>query len=175
MTLTTLREARPEDAEAIAAIHIGSWQAAYRHLLPAAYLDSLSAQLSRRTSQWRQRTATTGHGVLVAQDGPEVVGWIASERLSRDEGASSSTGEIQAIYLAPEHWRRGLGRRLIAAALQDLARQGCGEATLWVLQGNEQAVAFYRTLGFDAEPAATQVIERGGVRLVEQRYRRELG
>jgi hypothetical protein len=36
-----IRAARPADALAVAEVHVRSWQAGYRHLLPDAYLDSL--------------------------------------------------------------------------------------------------------------------------------------
>jgi hypothetical protein len=36
-----VRDADPEDAEQIAIIHVHSWQAAYRGLLPQEYLDRL--------------------------------------------------------------------------------------------------------------------------------------
>ncbi|MEU6929538.1 hypothetical protein AB0A05_10295 [Streptomyces sp. NPDC046374] len=36
-----IREAAPSDAAAVAAVHIRSWRAAYRGLVPDAYLDSL--------------------------------------------------------------------------------------------------------------------------------------
>jgi len=38
-----VRQAVPEDASAIAAVHVGSWQAAYRGLLTYELLDGLSA------------------------------------------------------------------------------------------------------------------------------------
>jgi hypothetical protein len=36
-----LRPAEPADALAVARVHVRSWQAAYRGLLPDAYLDEL--------------------------------------------------------------------------------------------------------------------------------------
>jgi hypothetical protein len=39
-----LRAARPDDAEAVAGVHVRSWQVAYRGLLPDDYLDGLRAE-----------------------------------------------------------------------------------------------------------------------------------
>lgn len=47
-----IRSAEPHDAGAIAAVHIRSWQQAYRDLIPGDYLASLDATLDRRTEQW---------------------------------------------------------------------------------------------------------------------------
>jgi hypothetical protein len=41
MTVMDIRAARMEDVPQIAAVHVRSWQAAYRGLLPQAYLDGL--------------------------------------------------------------------------------------------------------------------------------------
>ena len=36
-----LRDAQPFDADAVARVHVQTWQVAYRGLLPDAYLDAL--------------------------------------------------------------------------------------------------------------------------------------
>jgi hypothetical protein len=36
-----VRPARPDDAAAVAGVHVRSWQAGYRGLLPDAYLEAL--------------------------------------------------------------------------------------------------------------------------------------
>ena len=61
----------------------------------------------------------------------------------RGEDLSPDTGEVTALYLLQEHWRRGGGRRLMAAATDALRRAGFTEAVLWVLASNERGRAFY--------------------------------
>ena len=39
-----LRPAEPQDAMGVARVHVRSWQAGYRGLLPDAYLDGLRAE-----------------------------------------------------------------------------------------------------------------------------------
>jgi hypothetical protein len=46
----TIRPATAEDAAGIAAVHVRSWQVAYRGQLPDALLDSLS--VDQRTRWW---------------------------------------------------------------------------------------------------------------------------
>ena len=43
-TQTVIREATPEDARAIATVHVASWRTTYRGLLRDAYLDSLDLE-----------------------------------------------------------------------------------------------------------------------------------
>jgi len=39
-----IRDAEPEDAADIARVHVDTWRSAYRGILPASYLKSISSQ-----------------------------------------------------------------------------------------------------------------------------------
>jgi hypothetical protein len=45
----TTRLAQPGDAGAIAVVHVRSWQAAYRNLVPQEFLDSLDTSARARS------------------------------------------------------------------------------------------------------------------------------
>lgn len=49
-----IRDAWPDDARAIALVHIRSWQQAYRELLSGDYLKALDSTLTQREALWRQ-------------------------------------------------------------------------------------------------------------------------
>ncbi|MER6578988.1 hypothetical protein [Nonomuraea sp. NPDC001023] len=53
-----IRKATPADAQAIAEIHVRSWQAAYRGLLPQDHLDGLDP--AARRPGWERLLAATG-------------------------------------------------------------------------------------------------------------------
>jgi GNAT superfamily N-acetyltransferase len=169
-----VRPARAEDAGQIALVHVRSWQGAYRGLMPQAYLDGLD--VAQRTLTWERALAETGDprtGVLVADDGEGVTGFVGYFP-SRDPDADPAlTGEIGAIYLLPGAWGGGTGRRLMDAALDRLAGAGCTQATLWVLESNARARRFYEAGGWSADGAAKQDDSRG-FPLSEVRYRRPL-
>ena len=61
----------------------------------------------------------------------------------------------------------------MAEARASLCRQGAGEATLWVLAGNDRAERFYRAGGWLADGARRNK-EVWGVEVAEVRYRRPL-
>ncbi|HPA95156.1 MAG TPA: GNAT family N-acetyltransferase [Thermoanaerobaculia bacterium] len=56
--------------------------------------------------------------------------------------------ELLRVGCDPGHRRRGLGRRLLAAALDALAAAGVERCFLDVAAGNHAALALYRSLGF---------------------------
>jgi ribosomal protein S18 acetylase RimI-like enzyme len=60
-------------------------------------------------------------------------------------------GEIVTLDVAPEHRRRGLGRRLMEEALRAIRKRGHRRAALDVDRDNAAAIALYRALGFAVE------------------------
>lgn len=169
--MPTIRSATPVDARAIATIHVEAWRAAYRGIVPGEYLDALS--IDDRAASWRQILLAADTSTWVAQESDAVSGWISAGP-SRDLDAGASTGEIWAVYVAPECWGKGVGRALCEQAEAHLGREGFLAVTLWVLQDNERAVKFYRSYGFVLDIGATKEIERGGKTLSEVRFRKPL-
>lgn len=161
--------ARVEDARAIAEVHVASWQAAYRGLLPEGYLASLS--IAEREARWRRDIESGQAWVLVVRAREGQVLGLAAYGASRDDDAPAQRGELQAIYLHPAHWGQGMGRALCRAALQDLAKKEFTSAGLWVIEGNDRAIRFYERVGFVCEPDSRKAFELGGVSLHELRYR----
>jgi GNAT superfamily N-acetyltransferase len=166
-----VRPAAPADAAALAAVHTGTWQAAYRGVLPDAFLDGLGPD--RSPALWTRVTAEPAprSAVLVAEAGGVVVGFV-HVRPSRDDDADPArTGEVTSIYVRPDRWGTGAGRALMAAAVEALAGAGFADATLWVLRDNPRARRFYARAGW-AEDGATKDDVVGGAAVTELRYRR---
>ena len=149
-----IREAEPKDAEAIAEVHVRSWQAAYRGQLTDEYLDGLSVgerleqhrrSLEQPRAEWRTWVADDeGRVTAFAVTGP-----------SEDADAEPSTGEVYAIYLEPDRVGTGLGRELFEHAISDLRDRGFSVVTLWVLETNERARRFYEVAGWRADGTET--------------------
>lgn len=82
----------------------------------------------------------------------------------------AASGEVWAIYTAPEHWGRGIGRALMSQAVDRLSQLGFVELRLWVLEDNARARRFYEALGWSWD-GGRQTYEVDGVALPEVRYR----
>ncbi|MCC2335625.1 GNAT family N-acetyltransferase [Cellulomonas wangsupingiae] len=165
----TIRPATTDDAAAIAAVHIRSWQEAYAGIVPDDYLRSLDP--AQRAERWAQRLAQgpADHvRTLVAESGGRMLGF-ASFGPSRDEDARRREREIYSIYLDPGTWGHGVARDLMRTVLAET-----GEHTpmsLWVLADNARARHFYRRHGF-APDGVERLESVGGADLLEVRYRR---
>ncbi len=96
-----VRAASVDDAGAVAAVHVRSWQGAYRGLIPDAYLDALS--VPRRREVW-SRILAEAHlprtGAFVLQEGLDVIGFIHIAP-TRDDDLPALTGEVTALYVEP--------------------------------------------------------------------------
>jgi GNAT superfamily N-acetyltransferase len=158
-----VREARPDDAAGIARVHVASWQAAYPGLVPAQRLATMS--VAARTESWRRVLTTRTESSTTVFDGPAGISGFASSGRSRD---LAGWGEIWAIYVAPDHWGRGVGSALFADAMAYLASRSLPHVMLWMLEGNTRALQFYQGNGFVLDGA--RKIEDG---LPQLRLRRE--
>jgi ribosomal protein S18 acetylase RimI-like enzyme len=169
--MVRIREMRAADVDAVAAVRVRGWQAAYAGMLPQAYLDGMSVA---RDAEWRRGWFAASRGRvcdLVAVDGEDaVVGW-ASLGPWRGEAAEDGAGEVYALYVRPESVGTGVGRALLAAVHAEAARRGMPELLLWVLRDNVRARRFYARAGYGYDGAA-RAEDYDGVRAVEVRCRR---
>ncbi|MEA2366174.1 MAG: hypothetical protein QOI32_1686, partial [Thermoleophilaceae bacterium] len=76
------------------------------------------------------------------------------------------------IFVAPERWRGGVGRALLAAALDHLRGRAYSEVTLWSFADNGRANAFYEAAGFRRD--GSERTEDAWAHIPEVRYRRSL-
>lgn len=124
----TLRQARPEDAPAISAIHLS----ARRHGLP--YLPEVHTD--SETRYWVAEVVLPQQDVWVAEVSGEVAAFAALHE-----------GWLEHLYVAPEHQGRGLGSALLDLAMS----RNPGGLQLYTFQRNERARRFYEARGFVAE------------------------
>jgi GNAT superfamily N-acetyltransferase len=165
-----LRPAEPVDAMAVARVHVRSWQAGYRGLLPDAYLNGLRPE--ERAERYDFATDDTREpATMVAMDGGRICGF-ATTSPARDSDVPEH-GELCALYVDPEWWGRGIGAALISAARDRLLDQGFRNAVLWLLDGNARAERFYRIDGW-APDGTSRTDTVWGVTVHEGRWRRAL-
>ena len=165
-----LRPATPGDAATLAQLHVAAWQWAYRGLVDADYLAFLDPVT--RTPMWAERLTSTLARTVVAERAGRIVGYVTFGA-ARDADATPAVGHVFAIYVDETAQGTGVGRALMAHALEGLAADGRTQATLWVLETNTLARTFYERGGWRPD-GATQDEHLGNAALHEVRYRRPL-
>jgi ribosomal protein S18 acetylase RimI-like enzyme len=170
MQIAQVRKATVEDAAGIAFVHVRSWQVAYRGHMPDEYLDSLDGE--KRTNMWRELTQDAEKIIFVAEDKECKLVGFSLLGPSRDADANPKTAEILAIYVHPEQWRKGIGRALLSASLDQIQNGKFDQVTLWVLEGNQRARSFYESFGFTQDGAIKDDAHWKSFAVREVRYRR---
>lgn len=165
-----LRLAEPADAMAVARVHVRSWQAAYRGLLPDAYLGALRPE--DRAARYDFATSDPAKPRTLVAEEDSVIRGFATTMPSRDADTPGE-GELCALYIDPNDWGRGYGLALIQEARRHLSASGFPSVILWLLEGNTRADRFYRADNW--LPDATRRSEQmWGIEVNELRYRRSL-
>jgi ribosomal protein S18 acetylase RimI-like enzyme len=167
----TVRRAIANDAPDCARIHVLSWKAGYRGMVPDEYLESLTA--ADRLPWWELQLGGTGDPdleVFVAEDREGSIRGFASAGPS---GIDAAVGVIAQLYVDPAAWGTGVARDLLAMATDSLKARNFEIATLGVARDNLRARRFYEREGWWA--TGTEVPEElWGVEMVAVVYRREL-
>lgn len=156
----TVRQARIEDADSIARVHVESWKTTYAGIVPDAYLASLTPE--PRAEMWKGQLNAGTILIFVAEDATGIFGF-ASGGKSR-ETIPGYDAELYAIYLLQQKQRQGVGRSLVQKVAEALRRKGFRSLIVWVLAKNP-AVDFYVSLR--GSLVAEKEIEIGGLRLNE--------
>jgi GNAT superfamily N-acetyltransferase len=89
---------------------------------------------------------------------------LSASSVSFNEGQSTVGRRLNKIYLLREYQRRGLGKRMVAAAVDRLVENGLTSMALFTETDNEPACNFYEQLGGERQ-LDEQGQFRGDVRL----------
>lgn len=152
-----IRRAVPDDAEALAHLHLDVWDDAYTGLMPQEILDARRTNVAERVERWRailEQDAST----LLAEGPDGLVGFV-STGLGRDNDVNTGL-ELMALYVRAASWGTGVGYALFEETVGDRA------AYLWVLEGNDRAIRFYERQGFRRDGALDEQDHGLHVRMV---------
>lgn len=159
----------PADALEVARVHVRAWQVGYRGLIADAVLDAMRPE-DRVARYTLGDPDPLKPDTIVALDGGAILGFVT---IGPAREGTDGAGHLMALYVDPDHWRRGIGRVLLARGRAELAARGYREAVLWVLVGNVRAHELYvadgwRPDGHEDDQTVWGVVVR------DRRYRREL-
>ncbi len=148
-----IRPPRPDEAEVLAALHSRTWEETYGEFFPPRMWGEEA--LARRIQMWTELCADAGPHTAVAEIDGELVGF-AHVGASMDDPAPRDR-QLWFIYLLQSAQGSGAGQVLLDEVLGD------EPASLWVLEANPRARAFYARNGFVEDGARKPTgFERGG-------------
>jgi ribosomal protein S18 acetylase RimI-like enzyme len=146
--------AKPTEAATLGDLHRLTWEATYCDYAGEAWHgEQLAAHALRDWEEIIRAQVSSGGGVLVAKrDG--AIGGFCQYGPAEDE-SSLRAGHIYRLYVHPAQQRSGVGRSLLTAAVECLRQNGAEVATLWVLESDRRARAFYGRMGWEPDGART--------------------
>lgn len=147
----TIRDAKIEDALAIASVNYLTWLHAYRGIVPDSDLDSLN--LESLIGQWKQNLslADSRSSTFVAMKGETLIAYSRFYPSLDSDDDQARVATIGSMYVDPEFQRRGVGRKLMRAVLEAAKERDYTEMTLHVLTTNKRAHEFYENLGWQKD------------------------
>lgn len=157
------------DASAIAAVHVHTWQQAYRGIIDDDILDALEIDAYKKRWQdgYDRYKDDPLRGTLVAVTANEIFGFL-SYGPARDANSPIAM-EIYALNILKPYWRIGVGYALFDEARKKLKALKARQTYLWVLADNHRAKAAYDRWG-GTHTGIIKTITIGGQELVEQRF-----
>jgi len=136
-----IRKARLGDEKDIANVVVSTWKVAYKDILPDEFLKSLTTE--RHEKILREHIEKQTETVLVLEDDDErIVGMIS--------GGKDRSGlydcEVVAIYIIPEHQKKGYGKELFKALIREYKKNSYKTMIVWAFKENKDQ-KFYEKLG----------------------------
>lgn len=84
---------------------------------------------------------------------------VLYERIPNPDAPTRLCGDIQSVYVRPEHRGGAIGRSLVQTLLDEADRRGVAKLTV---DANERAQEFYRHLGFGPASGLLQRVRPAG-------------
>jgi len=158
-----IREAKLDDAKAIAKVQVDTWRTTYKTIVPDEYLENMSYK--NRASIWT-RVIPQCYVYVAETDDGRIVGFASGGKAINGE-YDDYPGELTAIYILKEYQNQGIGKFLFEAVVKGIDALGYQSMIIFVLEDNP-AKDFYKTMG--GQLLDRVEIEIGGKMLYELVY-----
>jgi GNAT superfamily N-acetyltransferase len=160
-----VRPAQPGEGARLGEIYLSSGRAAWaRHLSPVGL-----AEVTSPVEEWERWISDSDLIVLVAERRGQAAALAVLCRSSDPDSDPARVAMLDKLYTEPPSWRRGLGRALLDAAMEELRERRFLEVTLWTAEWNTSR-GFYEVNGW-ALDGATRERTFAGSTFTEVRYR----
>jgi ribosomal protein S18 acetylase RimI-like enzyme len=140
----TVRAAGEQDVPALSALATRTWSDAFGDTVSP---DNRAAELEENRSETYFQNALAEKTILVAEAGGALVGYVQFE-----------DGHIKRLYVETALQGRGVGRKLMEAALRHPRLASARRISLQVWEENSRAVRLYESFGFERAGTTTFTI-----------------
>ena len=145
-----LRDYCDNDLKALATIHSASKQVAEKGIIFDEDLAIFTPEYYvEKWAEWSKFETTS---LRVAENDGKMIGFCAFGRVKTrpdfDKGVVPRYGgEIYALYVHPDYFGQGVGKKLLIDACHHLVEQKLTTLLLWAMKKNKRACDFYEKMG----------------------------
>ncbi|MEJ8561260.1 GNAT family N-acetyltransferase [Yoonia sp. GPGPB17] len=140
--------AKPSDAPSIAAISIEVWVGTYLKTGVNALFANYALE-EFTVHKTRTLIDDPAQFILVSQNEEGIDGFIRVSSGSPAPVSGCSDVEISTFYVQPRHHGKGIGKRLLSAAIEHCVDMGAASVWFATNAENDPAIAFYLAQGFE--------------------------
>jgi GNAT superfamily N-acetyltransferase len=141
-----VRKAEERDLAFIAALHVLSWQTAYKGFVPEEILRSRTVEGSLRG--WLSTyDAYPDNLSVVEADTGSLVGFCCAGPVVDTAHSGPFEFEIYGLHVTPDHHREGIGTSLVKGAFDRMRSLELSSAIVWTLENLVQSRQFYERCG----------------------------
>jgi RimJ/RimL family protein N-acetyltransferase len=136
--------AQPEDAAALADLHIRSAQQGFKHIFSGDPLAPSKDELTTDWTAWLWAKPALARRAITVKRGDRIVGVIVA---GFDHEADPTLGRLTRAYVDPEVWGSRVAQLMFNAAIGRLREIGCTRAVTWIMEPNHRARKTVEHLG----------------------------
>lgn len=159
-----IREATPEDFADVAEVHYPVWRRSWTGILSSPVLDLLGPPKRWVAEIYPHSLNRRGWRMWIAESGGRTLG-VA---IFGPDADHPDELQIDALYIAEESQRHGIGGRLLDEVL---SANPSGDVTLWCAERNAKARRFYEKKDFHADGRTLDWEPLPGVKVAHVGYR----
>jgi ribosomal protein S18 acetylase RimI-like enzyme len=110
---------------------------------PRAFLSTYEEESAYSKDRWQAEFARGEWSIGLVKDNP-----ISLLGATSEPDTPTHQRYLEYLWVSPEHRRSGIGRTMLTSVIACLRTVGVRSVFLWVLDGNDAARSFYRSVGF---------------------------
>jgi ribosomal protein S18 acetylase RimI-like enzyme len=141
-----LRAANLSDLPALSSFAAECFSVNFGHLYEKQYLEA--HLISTCSTEFFAKELAGGNRVMIATDAEKIVGYVKFGTMGLPIQASENAAEIHRLYVHGTVQYKGVGKRLMQSAIEQIHQQAVSEIYLGVWEENLRAQQFYRSFGF---------------------------
>lgn len=139
-----IRRVERKDLLEVAKIKVETWQQSYDGIINKKYLENMDYK--KIAEKWSKNF--NNENFLVVVENEKILGFCRyGDRGDEFDRFREYDGEIYAIYISEKYAKKGIGKKLVASAMEDLKKQHKNKVIIWCLEQNIEAQKFYNRIG----------------------------